>query len=116
MRLAVPKERRATEARVAATPETVRKLIGLGLSVAVEKGAGLAAGIPDAAYSVNLSSNRMFVPVMLMALLALRWGPLVQKEGQAFTAVAGTLAAHHGEVTDQPSQALPVGGESGALA
>ncbi|MCY4753258.1 phage tail sheath subtilisin-like domain-containing protein [Pelomonas aquatica] len=27
------------------------------------------------------------------ALLALRWGPLVQKEGQAFTAVAGTLAA-----------------------
>ena len=51
MRLAVPKERRATEARVAATPETVRKLIGLGLSVAVEKGAGLAAGIPDAAYA-----------------------------------------------------------------
>ncbi|MDT8264633.1 Re/Si-specific NAD(P)(+) transhydrogenase subunit alpha, partial [Roseomonas sp. DSM 102946] len=48
---AVPKERRATEARVAATPETVRKLIGLGLSVAVEKGAGLAAGIPDAAYA-----------------------------------------------------------------
>ena len=51
MRMAVPKERRATEARVAATPETVRKLIGLGLSVAVEKGAGLAAGIPDAAYA-----------------------------------------------------------------
>lgn len=36
---------------MAATPETVRKLIGLGLSVAVEKGAGLAAGIPDAAYA-----------------------------------------------------------------
>ncbi|WP_145143877.1 Re/Si-specific NAD(P)(+) transhydrogenase subunit alpha [Roseomonas gilardii] len=51
MRLAVPKERRATEARVAATPETVRKLIGLGLTVAVEKGAGLTAGIPDAAYA-----------------------------------------------------------------
>ena len=34
---------------------------------------GIALGIPDAAYSVNLSSNRMFVPVMLMALMALRW-------------------------------------------
>ena len=51
MRLAVPKERRATGARVAATPETVRKLIGLGLTVVVEKGAGLSAGIPDAAYA-----------------------------------------------------------------
>jgi NAD(P) transhydrogenase subunit alpha len=36
---------------VAATPETVRKLIGLGLAVAVEEGAGLAAGIPDAVYA-----------------------------------------------------------------
>ena len=34
---------------------------------------GIALGIPDVAYSVNLSSNRMFVPVMLMALMALRW-------------------------------------------
>ncbi|MFC0408870.1 Re/Si-specific NAD(P)(+) transhydrogenase subunit alpha [Roseomonas elaeocarpi] len=50
MKLAVPKERRATEARVAATPETVRQLIGLGLTVAVESGAGVASGFPDAAY------------------------------------------------------------------
>ena len=34
---------------------------------------GIALGIPDIAYSVNLSSNRMFVPIMLMALMALRW-------------------------------------------
>ncbi|MBO1075606.1 Re/Si-specific NAD(P)(+) transhydrogenase subunit alpha [Roseomonas marmotae] len=51
MRLAVLKERRAGETRVAATPETVKKLIGLGItSVAVESGAGLASGYPDAAY------------------------------------------------------------------
>ncbi|WP_338666157.1 Re/Si-specific NAD(P)(+) transhydrogenase subunit alpha [Pararoseomonas sp. SCSIO 73927] len=50
MRLAVMKERRADEARVAATPETVKKLIALGNTVAVEAGAGLASGIPDAAY------------------------------------------------------------------
>ncbi len=51
MRLAVLKERRPAETRVAATPETVKKLIGLGLSVAVETGAGLTAGIPDAAFA-----------------------------------------------------------------
>jgi NAD(P) transhydrogenase subunit alpha len=50
MRLAVLKERRAGETRVAATPETAKKLIGLGLSVAVERGAGLTSGFPDAAY------------------------------------------------------------------
>jgi NAD(P) transhydrogenase subunit alpha len=51
MRLAVLKERRAGETRVAATPETVKKLIGLGIdAVAVEAGAGLASGYPDAAY------------------------------------------------------------------
>ena len=47
MRLAVLKERRVGEARVAATPDTVKKLIGLGISVAVEAGAGVAAAISD---------------------------------------------------------------------
>ena len=50
MRLAVLKERRASETRVAATPETVKKLIGLGLTVAVEQGAGASASIADADY------------------------------------------------------------------
>jgi NAD(P) transhydrogenase subunit alpha len=50
MLLVVPKERRAFETRVAATPETVKKLIGLGLTVAVESGAGQAAAISDADY------------------------------------------------------------------
>lgn len=51
MRLAVLKERQSGESRVAATPETVKKLVGLGLSVAVEAGAGLASGFPDAEYA-----------------------------------------------------------------
>ena len=50
MRLAVLKERRVDETRVAATPETVRKLIGLGLQVVVEAGAGLRASLSDAEY------------------------------------------------------------------
>ena len=51
MRLAVLKERRADETRVAATPETVRKLVALGLQVAVEAGAGQHASIPDADFT-----------------------------------------------------------------
>jgi NAD(P) transhydrogenase subunit alpha len=51
MRLAVLKERRDGEARVAATPDTVKKLIALGLTVAVEAGAGLTAAISDAEFA-----------------------------------------------------------------
>ena len=40
----------AGETRVAATPETVGKLIGLGYEVVVEKGAGEAASFTDEAY------------------------------------------------------------------
>ena len=50
MRLAVLKERRAFETRVAATPDTVKKLIALGLTVAIETGAGLASAVSDAEY------------------------------------------------------------------
>jgi len=50
MRLAVLKERAAAETRVAATPDTVKKLVALGLTVAVEAGAGQASAIADADY------------------------------------------------------------------
>ncbi len=50
MRLAVLKERGAFETRVAATPDTVKKLVGLGLTVVVESGAGLASAVSDADY------------------------------------------------------------------
>ena len=47
MKIAVPKESREHETRVAATPETVRKFVRAGASVTVQKGAGVAASIPD---------------------------------------------------------------------
>ncbi len=50
MKLAVLKERLKDETRVAATPETVKKFIASGHSVAVETGAGVGASIPDADY------------------------------------------------------------------
>ena len=47
MKLAVPKEIWPGEKRVAVTPDTVKKLIGLGFDVAIEAGAGINAAIPD---------------------------------------------------------------------
>ena len=51
MRIAVLAEQAAGERRVAATPETVKKLIALGATVMVEQGAGTDASIDDAAYA-----------------------------------------------------------------
>ena len=51
MRIAVARETDPVEDRVAATPDTVKKMKGLGAEVAVEPGAGTASGIPDADFS-----------------------------------------------------------------
>jgi H+-translocating NAD(P) transhydrogenase subunit alpha len=51
MKIAVAAEVDADEPRVAATPETVKKMIGLGADVAVEPGAGANSGILDADFS-----------------------------------------------------------------
>ncbi len=51
LRIAVLCERAPGERRVAATPETVKKFIALGASVAVEAGAGAGASIPDAQFA-----------------------------------------------------------------
>lgn len=50
MRIGVPLETRPGETRVAATPETVKKLIGQGHTVVIQKDAGLHASQPDSAY------------------------------------------------------------------
>ena len=51
MRIAVLKERAAGERRVALVPESAAKLVKAGAEVAIEKGAGEAAGFPDAQYT-----------------------------------------------------------------
>ena len=50
MKIAIPKETRDGESRVAASPEVVGKLVGLGFDVAVEMGAGLSSSFIDEAY------------------------------------------------------------------
>ncbi|MGO4189526.1 Re/Si-specific NAD(P)(+) transhydrogenase subunit alpha [Pseudarthrobacter sp. TAF60_1] len=51
MKLGIPRERHEGERRVAATPETVRQLTGLGLDVLIEADAGAAAGHSDHEYT-----------------------------------------------------------------
>ena len=50
MQIGVPRETAGGETRVAATPETVKKLKAQGHTVRIESGAGLAASVTDAAY------------------------------------------------------------------
>ena len=50
MRVAILSETDKVESRVAATPETVKKYIGLGADVVVQAGAGVKAGVPDAEF------------------------------------------------------------------
>src|ERR1700681_2275719 len=51
MKVAIIKERRANERRVAASPDTVKHMVGMGIEPVVESGAGAEACFADAAYS-----------------------------------------------------------------
>ena len=60
MKIAIVKERRPHETRVAATPETVKKLKALGVEeIVIETGAGMAASYTDQAYA---DAGAMIVP------------------------------------------------------
>jgi H+-translocating NAD(P) transhydrogenase subunit alpha len=56
MRVGIPKETGPGETRVAVIPAGVAALVKAGLQVAVESGAGLAAGFPDAVYAAQGAS------------------------------------------------------------
>ncbi|MDB5794956.1 MAG: transhydrogenase alpha subunit, partial [Noviherbaspirillum sp.] len=51
MRIGIPAETRPGETRVAATPETVKKLIAAQHQVIVQSGAGVSSSITDEAYA-----------------------------------------------------------------
>lgn len=96
MKVYVPKERRAGEARVAATPETVKKLTAAGLAVAVEAGAGEAAHFSDDAYrdaGATLDGGAGWAD----AALVLKVAPPAPEEAARLapgTALIGFLAPH----------------------
>jgi H+-translocating NAD(P) transhydrogenase subunit alpha len=51
MKIGIPRERRANEARVAVSADTVKKLVALGAEVMIETGAGTSSAVPDGAYA-----------------------------------------------------------------
>ncbi len=51
MKVAIPKERWAGEARVAGSPDMVKKLVAMGIEVVVEAGAGAGALMSDDAFA-----------------------------------------------------------------
>ncbi len=53
MKVAIPKERRPGETRVAASPETVKRLVGQGIEIVIETGAGMSAAVTDAMFEAN---------------------------------------------------------------
>ena len=80
----VPKERSTAETRVAATPETVKKLCKEGLEVWVEKGAGFRSHLPDANYEeagAKISSDPSTLWREADAILKV--GPLAAEETSA---------------------------------
>src|SRR4051795_2828264 len=50
MKIAVAREIDPSEPRVAASPDTIKKFKALGVDVAVEPGAGIKSGLPDAEF------------------------------------------------------------------
>ena len=89
MKIAVLREVFAGENRVAATPETVGKLAGLGATIAVEAGAGAGSRIMDADYAAQGAS---IVPDAQAALAGAEDAPLSELRRQV-TSPGGTTAA-----------------------
>jgi NAD(P) transhydrogenase subunit alpha len=102
-RIAVTRERRDDETRVAATPETVRKLAALGFSITVETGAGTAASFPDSDYAAAGAELAKTVAEALKAadvLLKVR-GPSAEeiKALKSGALVVGLLNPHQDKAT-----------------
>jgi len=74
MKIAIPAEIDPAEPRVAATPDTVKKMIALGAEVAVEPGAGVDAGILDADYTAaGAAAGPAAGPAVRFALRSDEW-------------------------------------------
>ena len=100
MKIAIPMERRANEPRVAASPEVVKKLIGLGFRVVIEKDAGLAASFTDGAFreaGATIAGNARAAVKgadIVFKIQAPGAGELSQyKKGQILIASMGALAS-----------------------
>ncbi|HBT40606.1 MAG TPA: Re/Si-specific NAD(P)(+) transhydrogenase subunit alpha [Rhodospirillaceae bacterium] len=85
MKIVIPKETRAGETRVAASPQVIQKLVGLGYDVAVEKGAGEGASVSDDVYKAAGAS--------IATAAALKTADIVLMVNPPATSGAGALPA-----------------------
>ncbi len=119
MQVGIPRERASGERRVAATPDTIGDMVGWEWTVAVEAGAGAAAGFTDAAYR-EAGATVVEGDVTASADLVLRVGPPTVGEIQRLsggTAIAGFLdpfvdadlvrALADGQITALAVEAVP---------
>ena len=97
MRIGIPKERRPGETRVAATPETVKKLVKAGHEVLVEREAGVASDITDAAYEEAGAQIVDTAGAFGAELVAKVRGPMEEELPQlkAGSTLLGMLNPHH---------------------
>ncbi len=89
IKIAIPKESASGEKRVAMVPSVVPKLKKLGVDIRVQKGAGAATRIPDAAYGEDVSITSGAAKTLNGAEIVLRFGPPTVKEINALA--AGTV-------------------------
>ncbi|MGD1940490.1 MAG: Re/Si-specific NAD(P)(+) transhydrogenase subunit alpha [Leptolyngbyaceae cyanobacterium] len=99
MRLGIPREVAAGERRVAATPDTVKKLQKSGFEVWVESGAGVAASFPDAAYAavgchvVQDVANLWAESDIVLKVRAPQWHPELDQDETELLRSGGNLVS-----------------------
>ena len=104
MKIAILKERRPHETRVAATPETVKKLKALGVEeIVIETGAGVAAAYTDEAYA---DAGAMIVPDAASAAAAADVIFKIQRPMAAADGIDELALLRQGQVLMSPLGAL----------
>ena len=106
MQIGVLKERRAGETRVAATPDTVKKLVAAGCKITVESGAGAGSQISDALFQeagASIAPNAAAAAASDVVLKIQR--PMTAAEGTdeiGYLKSGSVLMAHLSALTDKP--------------
>lgn len=98
MRIGIPAETHAGETRVAATPETVKKMVAAGHQVSVQTGAGFGASIPDedfqAAGATLVNAAEIYAGAEIMLKVRAPDAGELAQMGKG-TVLVGLLAPHN---------------------
>ncbi len=101
MHIGIPAEIHPGETRVAATPETIKKMLAAGHKVLVQTGAGAGASIPDSEFQAAGATLTGAAEVYAQAEIVLKVrGPMTDELARikAGTALIGLLAPHQAEL------------------